>query len=63
MELLTALVVLAALATAGALATGVGSMVHGGAFDQRHADQFMVARVGLQGLAFILLLLALLVAA
>lgn len=60
MTLLTSLIILALLATIVALGWGVGSMAHGGSFDARHATQFMFARIGLQGLAVILLIIALL---
>jgi hypothetical protein len=59
MTLLTVVVVLAVVATAGALASGIVSMAHGGEYDRRHSGQFMFARVGLQGLTLVLLLLAL----
>jgi hypothetical protein len=62
MKMLTILIVLAALATAAALVSGVASMAHGGKFDQRHSHEFMFARVGFQALAFVLLLAALVVA-
>ncbi len=63
MTLLTAVIVVALLATAGALVGGIASMVHGGEYDQRHSHQFMFTRVGLQGLTLVLLLIALYVAA
>jgi hypothetical protein len=53
---LSIVVVLAAVATAAVLVTGLGSMAHGGSFDDRHSHQFMFARVGLQGLALLLIL-------
>ncbi|TAM45653.1 MAG: twin transmembrane helix small protein [Gammaproteobacteria bacterium] len=62
MTLLTAVIILAVVATAGALAGGIVSMAQGGEYDRRHSGQFMFARVGLQGLALVLLLIALLVA-
>ncbi len=62
MTLLTAVIILAVVATAGALAGGIVSMAHGGEYDRRHSGQFMFARVGFQGLALVLLLIALLVA-
>jgi hypothetical protein len=34
-------------------------MAHGGEYDARHSTQFMLARVGAQGLALALLLIAL----
>lgn len=61
MTLLTVIIVVAMLATAGALVGGIASMAHGGKYDQRHSHQFMFARVGLQGLTLALLLIALLV--
>ena len=52
------LIILAFIATVVALATGVGSMAHGGKFDQKHDVQLMAIRVGLQGVAIVLVLLA-----
>lgn len=46
------------LATVVTLGLGIGSMVQGGNYDIRHATQFMYARVGFQGLAIILLIIA-----
>ena len=63
MNFLTLLIICALLATIGAFAAGMISMVQGGQFDQEHSTQFMWARVGLQGAAVVLMLLALLVAA
>ena len=60
MTMLTVVIVLAMLGTAAALIWGVGSMAHGGKFDQRHSQQLMFARVGLQGVTLLLLLIALL---
>jgi len=62
MTILTALIVLALLATIVALGWGVGSMVHGGDYDARHSTQFMVARIGFQGLAVLFLIIAFLIA-
>lgn len=62
MSLLSLMIVLAALATAGALGAGVVSMVRGGEYDEKHSTQLMVARVGFQGAALVLLLVALYVA-
>lgn len=59
MTLLTAVIVVAVLATAAALVGGVASMAHGGKYDQRHSHRFMFARIGLQGLTLVLLLLVL----
>ena len=62
MNLLTLMIVLAMLATIGALGMGIGSMVRGGEYDRKHGTQFMFARVGLQGVTLALLLIALLAA-
>ena len=62
MDLLTFLIILAVIATGGALATGVISMVQGGYSDEKLSTPLMWARVGLQGAAFALLLLALTIA-
>ncbi len=59
MTTLTVLIVLAVVATAAVLVGGVASMAHGGEFDRRHSHQFMLTRVGLQALALLLLLAAL----
>ena len=58
MTILSSVVILALIATIGALAWGVYSMAHGGAYDDDHSEKLMIARVGLQGLAFILLMVA-----
>ena len=59
MNLLTIIILLAMLATVAMLVMGIGSMAHGGEYDEKHETQFMFARVGLQGATFLLLLLAL----
>ena len=56
MSLLTFMIILALLATVGALGTGIVSMVRGGEYDRQHSTQLMYARVGFQGLALVLLL-------
>jgi len=58
MTIMTFLVLLALFATVLVLGTGIGSMVHGGKFDDKHSDQLMMARIGLQGLAVVLILVA-----
>lgn len=63
MDLLSFLIIFALLATLGALGFGVVSMIHGGEFDRRHSNQLMWMRIGFQGAAVVLLLLALVVAA
>ena len=62
MSLLSLMIILAALATVGALGAGVVSMVRGGEYDEKHSTQLMVARVGFQGAALVLLLVALYIA-
>ncbi len=62
MTLLNLVIMLALVATVVALGTGIVSMVRGGEFDRRHDVQLMVSRVGLQGVTFALLLLALFLA-
>jgi len=59
MTLLTLVVVLAMIATLGVLATGIGSMAHGGVFDREHSVQLMSFRVGLQAATILLVLVAL----
>lgn len=62
MSLLTVLVIMALLATIGVLFTGLGSMGVGGAFDRKHSLQLMESRIALQGLALLLIVVALLAA-
>jgi len=45
------LVVIAALATLGVLATGIVSMLRGGEFNRRHGNRLMRLRVLLQAIA------------
>lgn len=59
MNALTVIIVIGVLATAGALLTGIISMARGGSFDQAHSHQLMFARVGLQGITLVCLLMAL----
>ena len=58
MEILNIVIVGALLMTVGVIGTGLWSMAHGGEFDQKHSGQLMAARVGMQGITFLLLLLA-----
>lgn len=62
MTLLTITIVVCMLITAGILLTGLGSMAHGGQFDEKHSEQFMFARVAAQAVTLLLLLLALFLA-
>lgn len=58
MEILTFLILLALFATVVSLGWGIGSMAHGGKFDDKHDIQFMGARLGFQAVAIVLLLIA-----
>jgi len=62
MSLLSFMIILALVATVGALGAGLVSMVRGGEYDRRHSTQLMAARVGFQGAALVLMLVALYVA-
>jgi hypothetical protein len=53
---LPALVILFALATLGVLALGIFSMVRGGEFNKRNSNRLMRARVILQGVTILLLI-------
>lgn len=61
MTTISILVIFALLATVVALGWGIGSMAHGGAYDTKHSHQFMEARVGLQALAVIFVLVAMVI--
>lgn len=60
---MTLLAILAFAATAGFLVLGIASMAQGGEFDRSHATAYMTGRVATQGVAFALLMLAMLGAA
>jgi hypothetical protein len=57
---MTAFAVLAFVAAAAFLVLGIGSMAQGGEFDHTHATRYMIGRVASQGVALVLLLLAML---
>ena len=57
MDILNVVIVAALLMTVGLIGTGIWSMAHGGEFDQKHSTQLMFARVGMQGVTLLLLLL------
>ena len=59
MDLLTIIIILALLATIVALLFGLMSLAQGESFDKNFGTRFMWARVGSQGLAIGLLILAL----
>jgi len=58
MDLLTVLIILALLATALSLLLGLITLSRGGKFEQFFGTRLMWARVGMQGLAVVLLVLA-----
>jgi hypothetical protein len=58
MEFLNMAIIGALIMTVGVIGTGIWSMAHGGEFDRKHSTQIMFARVGMQGVTFLLLLLA-----
>jgi hypothetical protein len=58
MEILNMAIIGALIMTVGVIGTGVWSMAHGGEFDRKHSTQIMFARVGMQGITFLLLLFA-----
>lgn len=58
MSVLNLVIIIALLMTVAVIGTGIWSMAHGGEFDEKHSTQLMVARVGMQGVTVLLLLLA-----
>jgi len=62
MDILNVVIMAALLMTVGLMGTGIWSMSHGGEFDQKHSTQLMFARVGMQGVTLLLLLLAMFLA-
>ena len=62
MDILTLLIVACLILTATILVIGVGSMAQGGAFDEKHSEQLMFARVRMQAITLLLLFVALYIA-
>lgn len=58
MDVLNVAIVGALIMTVGLIGTGIWSMAHGGEFDRKHSTQLMFARVAMQAIAVLLLLLA-----
>ena len=58
MSLLKIIIVLALIATIITLVWGVGSMAMGGSYDEKHSEQLMFTRIGIQAFAFVMLLVA-----
>ena len=63
MTIMSALVIIGLLATVIVLVSGIASMAQGGKFNQRHGHRLMFARVGIQGVTLVLVLIALLLTA
>jgi hypothetical protein len=59
MNFLTTLLLIAMLATLGALAVGLAGFFHGGEFNRKYGNKLMQARVALQAVAVIILLMLL----
>ena len=59
MDILTLLIVASLMLTVAILIIGVRSIAQGGEIDEKHSEQFMVARVGMQTITFLLLFAAL----
>ena len=59
MTMLTIIIILALVATIVSLGWGLGSMAHGGSYDTKHSGQLMSARVIFQGIAIVLMVIAL----
>ncbi|MDH3645450.1 MAG: twin transmembrane helix small protein [Gammaproteobacteria bacterium] len=59
MYLLTVIIVLATIATIATLVMGLVSMARGGDYDLKHSEHLMYTRVGIQGGAVLLMLIAL----
>jgi cbb3-type cytochrome oxidase maturation protein len=58
MNILSIVIVVALLLTIIVLGAGIWSMAHGGEFDEKHSEQFMFARIGLQAVTLALLFIA-----
>jgi len=58
MNLLTLVIIIAMILTIAVLILGIGSMARGGEFDEKHSDQLMSARVGMQAVTLLLLFFA-----
>jgi Hypoxia induced protein conserved region len=59
MNILTTLLLIAMLATLGALVVGLAGFFHGGEFNRKYGNRLMQARVALQAVAVVILLLLL----
>jgi preprotein translocase subunit SecG len=59
MDILTIVIVACLIMTAVILLMGVSSMAQGGEYDEKHSEQLMFARVGMQAITLVLLFVAL----
>ena len=59
MDILVMAVVMALVLAVGSLIWGLGSMAHGGSYDEEHSEKIMFTRVGIQAIAFALIIVAL----
>ena len=59
MDILTLAIVASLMLTVAILIIGVRSIAQGGEIDEKHSEQLMVARVGMQTITFLLLFAAL----
>ena len=59
MDILTLVIVACLILTIVILVIGVASMAQGGEFDEKHSEQLMFARVGMQAITLVLLFVAL----
>jgi len=59
MSILTVLLMIAMLATLGVLVVGLAGFFHGGEFNRKYGNKLMQARVALQAVAVVLLLIIL----
>jgi hypothetical protein len=59
MDILTIVIVACLIMTAVILVMGVSSMAQGGEYDEKHSEQLMFARVGMQAITLVLLFVAL----
>ena len=62
MDIITGIIILALLGTIFTLAMGISSMAHGGEYDKEHSEELMFARIGMQGVTVLVLVVAALVA-
>ena len=59
MSIMTMTIIMVLIAAVATLIWGVGSMAHGGTYDRKHSEQLMFTRIGIQAVAFALILLEL----